>query len=55
MPFISSLRRRYDGPVTGPSTLDQFKITGGDSIITAGGYRIHMFTSVGTELSKNPC
>jgi hypothetical protein len=47
MPFISTLRRKYDGPKTGPSTLEQFKITGGDAIITAGGYRIHMFTSPG--------
>ena len=47
MPFISSLRKNYDVPVLGPSTEEQFEITGGDAIITAGGYKIHMFTSVG--------
>jgi len=45
MPFISSIRRRYK-PET--NNIDSnFKITGGNSVMTAGGYRIHMFTSVG--------
>ena len=47
MPFISSLRKNYDAPKTGAAPLEQFEITGGDAIVTAGGYRIHMFTTVG--------
>ena len=43
MPFVSSIRRNYDQP----RTETRFEVTGGDEIITAGGYRIHMFTKVG--------
>ena len=45
MPFISSIRRRYKPESN--NTLENYNITGGNSVITAGGYRIHMFTSVG--------
>lgn len=45
MPFISSVRGSYDRPKEDQKTLDKFDITGGDVIYTAGGYRIHMFTS----------
>ena len=46
MPFISSIRKNYDvSDKTG--TLEKFEITGGNSITTAGGYRIHTFSSVG--------
>lgn len=45
MPFISSVRGNYDRPKDSPGTLDKFDITGGDIIYTAGGYRIHMFTT----------
>ena len=46
MPFISSIRKNYDvSDKTG--TLEKFEITGGNSISTAGGYRIHTFSSVG--------
>ena len=44
MPFISSIRGNYRPK---PTVEPEFKVTGGDEIITAGGYRIHMFTSVG--------
>ena len=44
MPFISSIRGNYKPK---PQVEQSFKVTGGDEIITAGGYRIHMFTSVG--------
>ena len=44
MPFISSIRRKHD---TQLKTDNVFEITGGDVVYTAGGYRIHMFTSVG--------
>ena len=47
MPFISSIRRNFEKPATADSNANRFKVSGGDSIITAGGYRIHMFTSVG--------
>lgn len=47
MPFISSIRRNYQQKKEGESILDKVKITGGNSIITAGGYRIHMFTATG--------
>ena len=45
MPFISSVRGNYDKPKDSQKTLDRFDITGGDVVYTAGGYRIHMFTS----------
>ena len=47
MPFISSIRRNYDGPNTGPSNSEKFKVTGGNAIVTAGGYKIHMFLTPG--------
>jgi hypothetical protein len=51
MPFISSVRGNY-GPlkktqVAGDPEL-KFRITGGNSITVAGGYRIHTFTGPGT-------
>lgn len=46
MPFVSSIRRNFDRP-TKNTNIDRFNVSGGDSIITAGGYRIHMFTSIG--------
>ena len=49
MPFISSIRRNHEQENTKPEHLE---ITGGDVVYTAGGYRIHMLTSVGeAELS----
>ena len=44
MPFISSIRRNHDIKPVADSNLE---VLGGDQIITAGGYRIHMFTSGG--------
>jgi hypothetical protein len=46
MPFISSIRKNYDVSDK-TSTLEKFEITGGNSITTAGGYRIHTFSSTG--------
>ena len=44
MPFVSSIRGNYKSkPVQEP----EFKITGGDTVFTAGGYTVHMFTKVG--------
>ena len=45
MPFISSVRGSFDKPKDHQKTLDKFDVTGGDVVYTAGGYRIHMFTS----------
>lgn len=42
MPFISSIRKSYDVPVN-----NNFEVTGGDSVYTMGGYRIHTFTTTG--------
>ena len=48
MPYINSLRKNYNAlNEKAGSLLENFEITGGDSVFTAGGYRIHMFTSVG--------
>ena len=50
MPFISTIRRNWEQEQKQKEplgTLDKFEITGGDYIYEAGGYRIHMFTSVG--------
>jgi len=47
MPFISSIRRNFEKPSSADGNASKFKVSGGDSIITAGGYRIHMFTTVG--------
>jgi hypothetical protein len=47
MKFISSIRRNYDSPKTEPSNSEKFTVTGGNAIITAGGYRIHMFLTPG--------
>jgi fibronectin-binding autotransporter adhesin len=44
MPFISSIRKKYDTP---NQTENPFEVTGGDVVYTAGGYKIHMFTNVG--------
>jgi hypothetical protein len=46
MPFINSIRKKYDKPTTG-GILDYVDIDGGDEIYTVGGYRIHVFTKVG--------
>mgnify|MGYP006079920623 CR=1 FL=1 len=43
MPFISSIRKNYDTPTNN----NNFEVTGGDSVYTAGGYRIHTFTTAG--------
>jgi len=43
MPFISSIRRDHHTP----KDTSDFEVTGGDVVYTAGGYKIHMFTSVG--------
>jgi hypothetical protein len=46
MPYIKSIRRNFENlNKAEPST--HFDITGGDKVITAGGYRIHFFTTVG--------
>ena len=46
MPYIKSIRRSFEKlDKANPST--NFEITGGDKVITAGGYRIHFFTTVG--------
>jgi len=46
MPYIKSIRRNFENTnIAQPSS--HFEITGGDKIITAGGYRIHFFTTVG--------
>jgi hypothetical protein len=50
MPFVYSVRGTHNTPKIVKDTLPQnknFKVTGGDKIFTAGGYVIHMFTSVG--------
>lgn len=44
MPFISSIRRNHDFV---KNNNNDFEITGGDSVFTAGGYRIHTFTTAG--------
>jgi hypothetical protein len=46
MPFISSIRKKYNQP-TDTSAAEIFEVTGGDVVYTAGGYKIHMFTTVG--------
>ena len=46
MPFISSIRRNYEQEKRENKTQD-FEITGGDLVYTAGGYRIHTFTTTG--------
>ena len=44
MPFINSIRK---SPISETlASLRNFEITGGDEIVTAGGYRIHFFTNV---------
>ena len=49
MPFISSIRNNYDTDHPKENTIE---VTGGDSVYTMGGYRIHTFTSTGShELS----
>jgi hypothetical protein len=53
MPFISSIRKNFEPKKSG--VLDKFDITGGDTVITSGGYRIHMFTTTGdSEFSIKP-
>ena len=48
MPFISSIRRNYSTKNQDTTSVSQnYDITGGDIIYTAGGYRFHVFTSVG--------
>lgn len=50
MPFVYSVRGIHNTPKTARDSLYQnanFKVTGGDKVFTAGGYVIHMFTSVG--------
>jgi hypothetical protein len=48
MPFISSIRKNYNTPeVSTESNSQLFDISGGDVVYTAGGYKIHVFTSVG--------
>jgi hypothetical protein len=47
MPFIKSIRKQYDSVQQGPKVTDFYDIQGGDIVYTAGGYAIHMFTSVG--------
>ena len=44
MPFISSVRGNYRPK---PKNDSQIEIIGGDEVITAGGYRIHIFNNVG--------
>jgi hypothetical protein len=44
MPFIKSIRKRVDRE----NNLAQYvEVVGGDVVYTAGGYKIHMFTTVG--------
>ena len=45
MPFVSSIRKQYDLPSEHPN--NNFEVTGGDVVYTAGGYKIHMFTTAG--------
>ena len=47
MPFIKSIRKQHDKHQQGPKATDFLDITGGDIVYTAGGWKIHMFTSVG--------
>jgi len=44
MPFISSIRRKHNSD---QKINDHIEVTGGDVVYTAGGYKIHMFTTVG--------
>ena len=52
MPFIKSVRRHYDQSQQGPKTSNFYDREGGDLVYTAGGYKIHMFTSVGDSKLK---
>ena len=56
MPFISSIRGNYrdSRPKENPtdSILNYLDVTGGDIVYTLGGYRIHMFTTVGNSEFK---
>lgn len=49
MPFISTIRANYNQDKVKEDIPfeKKFKITGGNVVYTAGGYRIHMFTDVG--------
>ena len=49
MPFVYSVRGTHSNPkdLNKSSNSSQFEVTGGDKIFTAGGYVIHMFTTVG--------
>ena len=53
MPFISSIRKKHDVPNTGAD--NNFEVTGGDIVYTAGGYKIHMFTQVGNSALNIAC
>ena len=49
MPFMKSIRSNAkDLDIDNkPSITDYLDITGGDTVLTHGGYRVHMFTTVG--------
>ena len=48
MPFISSIRSQSNIKQPEKEISESiYEITGGDKVYTAGGYKIHMFTSVG--------
>ena len=49
MPFIKSIRSNahHKNIDKKPSITDYLDITGGDTVLTQGGYRVHMFTTVG--------
>jgi len=49
MPFVKSIRGNFTNPKRSdePKITDILDISGGDTIVTAGGYRIHTFTTVG--------
>ena len=47
MPYINSIRKNHIQPKSEISFTDVFEISGGDSVMTLGGYRVHTFTSEG--------
>ena len=47
MPFITTIRRNHAKEQQLKIEHPKFELTGGDKVYTAGGYKIHMFTTVG--------
>lgn len=46
MPFVTSIRKNHNREANLKKE-SVFELEGGDSVIVAGGYKIHTFTSVG--------